>query len=84
MKFLILLLYVTSIFGFNFNQINSKVNNLPDYEIPNWVYEKVFKSNVKNNYDTNQLAKNTKRKKIPSDIKLIDSLSYKEISKKSY
>ena len=35
---------------------NVGVNNLPDYEIPNWVYKKVFKHNkIKNKNSLNKL-----------------------------
>ena len=35
---------------------NVGVNNLPDYEIPNWVYKKVFKHNkIKNKNSLKEL-----------------------------
>ncbi len=49
MKFIILLLTATIINAYNFKNTRMKPNNIKnidyDYEIPDWVYKKVFKYN---------------------------------------
>ena len=64
MLFYVLFLSITMVFGFN-PKLSNKIT-YPDYEIPNWVYKKVFEHNKvkkfkthdsKNNYIINNFDK---------------------------
>ena len=66
---MIRIIYIISIFltvtSFNTNSYIKK-QSLPDYEIPKWVYDDVFKYNKKYNYD---------------NLKKIDKIKYKKFRK---